>query len=122
HWLVPNAAVVAGIVRAHRTPFVVSVHGSDVFLAERLALARILARRAFAAAGAVTACSADLHRRVLALGAHRPRGVPYGVDVDRFSPLRADRTLPARREVPAGGAAGVAVGRAVGEEGCTPGL
>jgi glycosyltransferase involved in cell wall biosynthesis len=119
HWLVPNAALVAGIVRAHRTPFVVSVHGSDVFLAERLALARVLARRAFAAAGAVTACSADLQRRVLALGAHRPRIVPYGVDVDRFSPLRADRTLRARWEIPAGATMVLAVGRLVAKKGFT---
>jgi len=119
HWLVPNAALVAGIVRAHRTPFVVSVHGSDVFLAERLVLARVLARRAFAAAGAVTACSADLQRRALALGAHRPRIVPYGVDVDRFSPLRADRTLRARWEIPAGATMVLAVGRLVAKKGFT---
>ena len=60
HWVVPNAALVADIVRAHGAPLVVSLHGSDVFLAERLAPARLLARRALRAAGAVTACSGDL--------------------------------------------------------------
>jgi glycosyltransferase involved in cell wall biosynthesis len=121
HWLVPNAALVAGIVRAHRTPFVVSVHGSDVYLAERLMPARFLARRALAAAGAVTACSADLQRRAIALGARRERThtVPYGVDVDRFSPLRADRTLRSRWEIPPGATMVLAVGRLVAKKGFT---
>lgn len=82
HWVVPNAALVAGIARRHRTPLVVSCHGSDVFVAETLLPARVLARRALRQAGAVTACSDDLHRRALRLGARpeRTRTVPYGVD------------------------------------------
>jgi glycosyltransferase involved in cell wall biosynthesis len=121
HWVVPNAALAAGIARAHRTPFVVSVHGSDVFLAERLLPARVLARRALAAAGAVTACSVDLQRRVIALGARRDRArtVPYGVDVDRFSPQRADRTLRSRWEIPPGATMVLAVGRLVAKKGFT---
>jgi glycosyltransferase involved in cell wall biosynthesis len=88
HWVVPNAALVTDIVQNHRTAFVVSLHGSDVFVAERLWLARILAQRAFAAAGSVTACSGDLERRALRLGAvpERTRTVPYGVDVAAFAP------------------------------------
>jgi phosphatidyl-myo-inositol dimannoside synthase len=121
HWLVPSAALVAGVARAHHTPLVVSLHGSDVFLAERLALARPLARRALAVAGAVTACSADLHRRALALGAPaaRTRTVPYGVDVERFAPQRADRTLRLRWDIPPGATMVLAVGRLVEKKGFT---
>jgi glycosyltransferase involved in cell wall biosynthesis len=121
HWVVPNAALVAGIARADRTPLVVSVHGSDVFLAETLLPARVLARRALAAAGAVTACSVDLRLRAIALGARRDRArtVPYGVDVDRFSPLRADRTLRSRWEIPPGATMVLAVGRLVAKKGFT---
>lgn len=88
HWLVPNAALVADLVASAGVPLVVSLHGSDVFLAERLRPARALARAALRRAGAVTACSADLQRRALALGARpeRTRVVPYGVDVDAFAP------------------------------------
>jgi phosphatidyl-myo-inositol dimannoside synthase len=88
HWLVPNAAMVFDVVTTLGAPLVVSLHGSDVFLAENNALARPLARRALAAAGAVTACSGDLHRRVLRLGAlaDRVRTVPYGVDSTDFAP------------------------------------
>ncbi|HEY6546903.1 MAG TPA: glycosyltransferase [Vicinamibacteria bacterium] len=88
HWLVPNAAMVADLVRAHHVPLVVSLHGSDVFLAERLLPARVLARRVLRGAGVVTACSGDLRDRALLLGADakRTRLVPYGVDLAAFAP------------------------------------
>jgi glycosyltransferase involved in cell wall biosynthesis len=87
HWVVPNAALVLDIARSHGLPLVVSLHGSDVFVAERLAPARRLARAALRAAGAVTACSRDLHDRALRLGAlpARTRTLPNGVDVAAFS-------------------------------------
>ena len=71
-----------------RLPLVVSLHGSDVFVAERLAPARAIARSVFRRAGAVTACSSDLAERAVALGADAARVevVPYGVDVRRFRP------------------------------------
>jgi glycosyltransferase involved in cell wall biosynthesis len=87
HWVVPNAALMTDLARSHRVPLVVSLHGSDVFVAERLRPAARLARASFAAAGAVSACSRDLHERALLLGAppERTRTVPYGVDVGAFS-------------------------------------
>jgi glycosyltransferase involved in cell wall biosynthesis len=96
--VVPNAAFVHDLARAHRVPLVVSLHGSDVFMAERFAPAGFLARRALEQAGATTACSGDLHRRALVLGS-RPectRTVPYGVDISAFAPERADPGLRER--------------------------
>jgi glycosyltransferase involved in cell wall biosynthesis len=118
HWLVPNAAMVSGVAAARGTPLVVSLHGSDVFVAERLWPARVLARRALRRAGAVTACSDDLRRRVLALGAApgKTRVVPYGVD-----PPEAPRRTPGdvRRElgVPEGRLLVLALGRLVEKKG-----
>jgi glycosyltransferase involved in cell wall biosynthesis len=91
HWLVPNAVLVDDIARAHGAALVVSLHGSDVFVAERLLPARLMARNTLRRAGAVTACSDDLRRRVLALGApaERTHTVPYGVDVHAFAPRAA---------------------------------
>jgi glycosyltransferase involved in cell wall biosynthesis len=86
HWVVPNAAFLLGALRG--IPTVVSLHGSDVSLAERFAPARLLARKALRAAGSVTACSRDLEKRAFALGAaaERTRLVPYGVDSSLFAP------------------------------------
>src|SRR5688572_9184423 len=86
HWVIPNGVMAAAAARS--LPMVISVHGSDVFVAERHAVAGVMARRAFRRAGAVTACSDDLHRRAIALGADaaRTETVPYGVDTRRFAP------------------------------------
>jgi len=119
HWLIPNAAIIAGVLRAHAAPLVISLHGSDVFVAERLRPARTLARRALHDAGAVTACSRDLRRRAIALGttAEKVRTVPYGVDVSFFSPAREGRELRRRWGIPDEGLLVVALGRLVEKKG-----
>jgi phosphatidyl-myo-inositol dimannoside synthase len=116
HWVVPNAAMVTDVVEAHRVPFVVSAHGSDVFLAERSALAGLLARRALAAAARVTACSEDLRRRTVALGAREAwtRTVPYGVDLEAFAPPAADPAAEARLRERLGARPGTALVLAMG--------
>lgn len=92
HWVIPGGVIAAAAARS--LPLVISVHGSDVFVAERHGVAGAMARRAFRRAGAVTACSDDLHRRVVSLGADaaRTETVPYGVDTTRFAPNPAARS------------------------------
>ena len=91
HWVVPGGLIAAAARPG--LPLVVSLHGSDVFVAERTAAARAAARRVFSRAGAVTACSADLASRAVALGADAGRMVvvPYGVDAMKFAPDPAGR-------------------------------
>jgi glycosyltransferase involved in cell wall biosynthesis len=119
HWVVPNAALVADVLSAHAAPVVVSLHGSDVFLAERLLPARVLARRALRQAGAVTACSADLRRRALRLGARPERTsvIPYGVDLEGFSPHVKRAGVRARLGVPEDAFLVVGLGRLVEKKG-----
>jgi glycosyltransferase involved in cell wall biosynthesis len=77
-----------------RIPLVVSLHGSDVFVAERHAAARTVARWTFGRAQRVTACSEDLRERAIVLGltADRSETIPYGVDAGRFAPNPAVRS------------------------------
>ena len=84
HWVVPGGAMAA--LAAVGRPLVVSLHGSDVFVAERHAVAGTVARRTFARARWVTACSADLRDRAVGLGADAARSsvIPYGVDAESF--------------------------------------
>src|SRR4051812_23691373 len=91
HWVVPGGVIAAAARPA--LPLVVSLHGSDVFVAERTAPARTAATRGFHRARAVTACSADLASRAIALGAApgRIEVVPYGVDTSRFRPAAETR-------------------------------
>jgi glycosyltransferase involved in cell wall biosynthesis len=119
HWLVPNAAMVYDISASMRVPLVISLHGSDVFMAERFWPARVLARRALARAGAVTACSSDLLERVLRLGAapERARTVPYGVDLNAFGPAAQVPGMRARLGVAEGACLVLALGRLVEKKG-----
>jgi glycosyltransferase involved in cell wall biosynthesis len=91
HWVVPGGAI--ALAAAGSRPLVISLHGSDVYLAEKLAPARLVARQVFRRARAVTACSSDLAERAVRLGADAARVevVPYGVDVDRFRPDASSR-------------------------------
>jgi glycosyltransferase involved in cell wall biosynthesis len=88
HWVLPNGAPAAVVARLRGLPLVISLHGSDVYLAERAAPLTLAAAAAFRAAQLVTACSSDLKERALRLGA-RPDSVeviPYGVDPQAFQP------------------------------------
>jgi glycosyltransferase involved in cell wall biosynthesis len=117
HWVVPGG-VMADLARGS-LPLVVSVHGSDVYLAERRATVRRAARRVFHHAARVTACSDDLRERSIALGADatRTETVPYGVDSARFAPS-ADARAAARRAQGLGDAPIVfAAGRLVRKKG-----
>ncbi len=88
HWVIPNApvAVLAGLLR--HIPIVISLHGSDVYMAERIKPVGWAARWAFRRAAAVTASSPDLLERAQRLGAPRTPGraevIPYGVDPATF--------------------------------------
>ncbi len=97
HWVVPGGITAA--LAAPERPLVVSLHGSDVYVAETVPAARAAARLAFARAGVITACSDDLARRAAALGADSARiaVVPYGVDAGRFRPDAAARDERRRR-------------------------
>ncbi len=86
HWVIPNG--VTAMAAAGGRPLVVSLHGSDVFVAERHRLVGRAARAVFARAGWVTACSDDLRQRAIALGAREAaiETLPYGIDAVRFRP------------------------------------
>lgn len=126
HWVVPGGVLSRGPALAAKTPLVISLHGSDVFAAERSSLVGFQARRAFRAAGSVTACSSDLRDRALTLGARASvtRTVPYGVDARFFrgeAPLSEERRVAMRKRlgVSPSQTLVVAVGRLVEKKGFT---
>jgi glycosyltransferase involved in cell wall biosynthesis len=88
HWVLPGG--VTASMAAPELPLVVSLHGSDVYVAERHAALRRFAKLVFRRAEWVTACSDDLRTRAIALGAapQTTEVIPYGVDPQRFRPSR----------------------------------
>ena len=117
HWVIPGGFIAR--YAQPSLPLVVSLHGSDVFVAERGGPAGRAARATFSHAGWVTACSDDLRDRAIAIGASRDRieTVPYGVDSGRFKPDR-DARSDIRRELGIGEAPFVfTAGRLVSKKG-----
>jgi glycosyltransferase involved in cell wall biosynthesis len=90
HWIVPNGVVAA--LATGSVPLAIGLHGSDVFLAEKTRLASGWALRR---SRLLTGCSPELVDRVCALGfpAERSRVIPYGVDVNTFSPDAGRRRI-----------------------------
>ena len=123
HWILPNGFVAARAAGAAGVPYAVTLHGSDVFMAERAAPLAAMARRALAGAAHVTSCSADLRDRLLALaggaGADRVLLVPNGTDLGAPPDAAASAAVEARLGPAAvgGGPLVVAVGRLVDKKG-----
>ncbi|MCS6888499.1 MAG: glycosyltransferase [Chloroflexus sp.] len=104
HWVLPNGPPAALAALGARLPLVVSLHGSDIYLAETQPVMGRLAGLVFQRAAAVTACSADLSMRGVRLGANPSRTfvIPYGVNPAQFRPdpaaahqFRAEWGIPA---------------------------
>jgi len=104
HWVLPNGPPAALVARLRGLPLVISLHGSDVYLAEHALPLTLAAAGAFRAAAVITACSGDLKERALRLGARpdRVEVIRYGADPRAFQPdpeagaqVRAELGLPA---------------------------
>jgi glycosyltransferase involved in cell wall biosynthesis len=104
HWVLPNAVPAALAARLRGLPLVISLHGSDIFLAEQAVPLALTAGMTMRSAAMVTACSGDLRERAVRLGAPpaHVEVIPYGVDPQAFRPdaaaaaeVRAELGLPA---------------------------
>lgn len=121
HWILPNGFVAARAAAAHGIPVVVTLHGSDVFMAERNPLFRALATRALAGAAHVTSCSAELSERLLRLGGEEHRAkvllVPNGTEVVATERAPAVAAIRRRHGCAETDRLVVAVGRLVDKKG-----
>jgi glycosyltransferase involved in cell wall biosynthesis len=82
HWWFPGGLVLWPPMRG-APPAVLTSHGTDLFLLDRFAAARVLARRVFAAAAQVTVISTPLVPRVRALGVADDRITVVPMPLDR---------------------------------------
>lgn len=87
HWVLPSGLVAALVAKLRAIPLVISLHGSDVYVAEQSRLFGWLAKLTFQWSRRVTACSQDLLDRAVALGLdpNKAEVIPYGVDLERFA-------------------------------------
>lgn len=93
HWVLPNGFAGNAVARKLNLPLVVSLHGSDMFLARKNWLFRGFARSVLRKAQRVTACSPDLQEQAQQLSEREVQLLEYGVDITHFAP----RDLTQRR-------------------------
>jgi glycosyltransferase involved in cell wall biosynthesis len=88
HWVLPGGLLGAWIARANGVPHIVSLHGSDIYVAKSRGIYRVIARWVFANTRQVIACSPYLKAQAIALGAapERAHFLPHGVDINLFRP------------------------------------
>jgi len=92
HWVIPNGPIASLVARQQRLPLVISLHGSDISVAERSRWMHPLVRSSFTRAAAVTAPSEDLLERARRLGATGDLVlVPYGADPNALQVDSAER-------------------------------
>lgn len=121
HWILPNGFLAALAKRRTGVPYGAFLHGSDVFMAERNALMRWMARVALREASWVASCSPDLRDRLVAVGGRehfdKTHLVPYGADLP--TPPSEEEVRAARERLGVGAADRpvVAVGRLVDKKG-----
>ncbi len=121
HWILPNGFLAARAAARTGVRYGVTLHGSDVFMAERNPLFRRLARRALAGASYVTSCSGELRERLLRVAggrhAERVHLVANGTDLAAAETPAESRALRARLGIPQQAPLVVAVGRMVDKKG-----
>lgn len=120
HWVLPNAAPTVPLARLNRLPLIVSLHGNDIYLAERFWPVTPVAGLTLRAATAITACSNDLRTRAVQLGAPPLRStvIPYGINIAEFRPdADARATLRNELEIAEGTPLVVGLGRLVYKKG-----
>jgi glycosyltransferase involved in cell wall biosynthesis len=92
HWVLPNGWAASAVAERADVPVVVTLHGTDVAMAERYRPLARVARRTFGRVAAVTATSEDLRQRAIGLGADPEDAVTtyIGVDTELFAPRLAN--------------------------------
>ena len=88
HWVLPNGFAAAIASKILGIPFIISLHGSDIFTAGKNFLFRAVARWTFEQSSFVTACSQELCDRAKQINKNiNIEVIPWGADPEKFKPL-----------------------------------
>lgn len=119
NWVLPNGPIALVVSRLLHIPYVLSLHGSDIYVSQKNPAFSRVARSVFDGASSVTACSQDLKEAAIRLGSNADKTflLAWGADPEKFSPNNYSINL--RRELGVTGSEilVIAVGRLVLKKG-----
>lgn len=118
HWVLPNGPAAALAASIRRIPLAISLHGSDIYVANKQRIFGKMARWSFRQACFVTACSPELRDAARQLGATgKTRLMAWGVNPEIFCPQTGRQDLGAKFNLPAKAQIIAAMGRLVPKKG-----
>jgi len=121
HWILPNGFLAAIARRRTGVPYAATLHGSDIFMAERNPFFGWMARVALRGASYVTSCSPDLRDRLAKIGGAEHAGkihlVANGTDLSTPPTVAAVTAARARLGLADDDRVIVTVGRLVDKKG-----
>lgn len=92
NWVLPNGPVAMLVSMFRKIPYVVSLHGSDIFIARKNPVFGWVAGKVLKRASSITACSAELRDGALQLGADPQKTglLAWGADATIFTPEKGE--------------------------------
>lgn len=119
HWVIPSGYLAGLVASLNQIPLFISLHGSDMYVAERTSILRSMASWALRRARGITASSQDLAESAIQLGAARERTqvIPYGAETTRFDRECRPGEIRERLNLAPDDLVVLAAGRLVGKKG-----
>lgn len=89
HWVLPNGVPTAIACKILKIPFVISLHGSDIFVANKNKFFKWVAKWVFSQASYVTACSQELFDQAKIINPEiNIQLLAWGADPEVFKPIK----------------------------------
>lgn len=118
NWVLPNGPIAYIVSKVLKIPYVLSLHGSDIFIARKNFVFKKIASVIISKASNITACSSELKDAAISLGAgDKVVLLPWGADPDKFSPTSYSIDLRKKYLGDKEGSLVLAVGRLVYKKG-----
>lgn len=118
HWSIPNGLIGLIVSKIRRIPYIVSLHGSDIFVSKKNYLFGAINKMVLKNAKAITACSQELYGYSQANGGSgRTHLIAWGADPNIYIPVSDKRILREQAGVPKDGLIISALGRLVPKKG-----
>lgn len=118
NWVLPNGPIALVVSKIRNIPYVLSLHGSDVYVAKKNRLFRWVAKQVFRNASSVTACSPELRDAAISMGAPQDTLLlAWGANPEIFTPKLRSQRVRKRYGVSEDGVLVVALGRMVYKKG-----
>ncbi|GAP08151.1 glycosyltransferase [Anaerolinea thermolimosa] len=99
HWVLPNGPAALVVSKIRKIPYVLSLHGSDIYVSTKNKVFSWFAKKVIKHASFISACSPDLLIAAKRLGAgDKVALLAWGADPVHFTPQRRDITFRQRHQ------------------------